>query len=378
MQDYYQNKSAKKQARIFALYLPQFHPIAENDTWWGKGFTEWTNVGKARKYFKNHYQPKVPADLGYYDLRIPEIRHMQAVMAEKNGIEGFIYWHYWFGNGKRILEKPFNDTLTDNSYNFPFALAWANESWKGLAHGVYNNKILISQSYPSIEDYVKHFYALLPAFKDRRYIKVNNKPIFMIYKPNEIPDVSVFINLWNKLASDNGLSGFYFIAHHTTKKEYWGKSYEKTLAKINEQGFDAINIMRLKGFLENRNRLTKAIVSAKRLFKKGPFVYSYKKAHLFFSDIIDTHPMVIPTIISGWDNTPRHSRGLILKDYTPTIFAKHVKCTINLVKDKPLEERLIILKSWNEWAEGNYMEPDIKWGNAFLEVLKKNAFCSIP
>ena len=364
----------KKRAQILALYLPQYHPVKENDIWWGKGFTEWTNVGKAKKYFKNHYQPRVPADLGYYDLRIPEIRKAQAKMARDNGIEGFIYWHYWFGNGKRILEKPFNDILNDHSYNFPFALAWANESWKGFPHGVNDNKILISQSYPSLEDHTKHFYELLPAFRDQRYIKINGKPLFMIYKPNDLPNTSTYIKLWNKLAKDNGLPGIYFIAHHTTKKEFFEESYEETFERIIGKGFNAVNFMRLKGFIENRNSIIKTIFSIRRSLKKGPFVYSYKKAYPFFYNTIDKNPKVIPTIICGWDNTPRYNRGLVLKDFTPQAFKKHVEITLNSVKNKPFNKRLIILKSWNEWAEGNYIEPDLKWGKAFLKILKRSLF----
>ena len=125
-----------KKVRVIAFYLPQYHPTLDNDTWWGKGFTEWTNVGKAKPLFRGHYQPKVPADLGYYDLRVPETRQAQADMAREYGIEGFCYWHYWFGNGKRLLERPFNEVLASGKPDFPFCLAWANESWKGFFHGV--------------------------------------------------------------------------------------------------------------------------------------------------------------------------------------------------------------------------------------------------
>ena len=168
-------------ARLLALYLPQFHPIPENDLWWGKGFTEWTNVGKARRYFRNHYQPRVPADLGYYDLRVAETRQAQADMAREYGVEGFVYWHYWFGNGKRLLERPFNEVLASGEPDFPFALAWANESWRGFAHGITNRNMLIEQLYGGVEDYTAHFRAVLPAFRDHRYITVDGKPLFMIY-----------------------------------------------------------------------------------------------------------------------------------------------------------------------------------------------------
>ena len=200
-------------ARVLAYYLPQFHPIPENDEWWGKGFTEWTNVGKAKPLFPGHYQPHVPADLGYYDLRVPETREAQAQLAREYGVEGFVYWHYWFGNGKRLLERPFNEVLASGKPDFPFALAWANETWKGFWFGADGSRnALIEQMYPGDDDYINHFYTVLPAFKDRRYITCEGKPIFIIYHPTQMPEMLHFISLWQDLAKQNGLKGIYFIA----------------------------------------------------------------------------------------------------------------------------------------------------------------------
>ncbi|MSL46583.1 lipopolysaccharide biosynthesis protein, partial [Escherichia coli] len=206
--------SFKVKARVIAFYLPQFHPTPENDKWWGKGFTEWTNVGKAKPLFKGHYQPRVPADLGYYDLRMPEIREAQAEMAREAGIEGFCYWHYWFGNGRQILESPFNEVLTSGKPDFPFCLGWANESWtnKSWEAGTHKVKetILLEQIYNKT-DHEKHFMALLSAFRDKRYITVDGKPLFLIFKPLNIPDVTSFITLWQNMAKENGLKGIYFV-----------------------------------------------------------------------------------------------------------------------------------------------------------------------
>jgi lipopolysaccharide biosynthesis protein len=196
--------------KVVAFYLPQFHPIPENDEWWGKGFTEWTNVGKAKPLFKGHYQPRVPADLGYYDLRMPEIREAQATMAKEAGIYGFCYWHYWFGDGKQLLERPFNEVLTSGKPDFPFCLGWANESWEEKswnANDAKTNRLLIEQKYPGKEDNDLHFFSLLNAFKDKRYIRVNGKPVFLIYKPEKYKDIHFFIEQWNHLARINGLEG---------------------------------------------------------------------------------------------------------------------------------------------------------------------------
>ena len=174
----------KTKARVIAFYLPQFHPIPENDKWWGKGFTEWTNVGKAKSFFKGHYQPRIPADLGYYDLRVSETRKAQADMAKEYGVEGFCYWHYWFGNGKRLLERPFEEVLKSSKPDFPFCLGWANESWKAKVwdfNSTKRDRTLIEQLYPGDQDYKDHFYELLDAFKDNRYMRKNNKPICGIY-----------------------------------------------------------------------------------------------------------------------------------------------------------------------------------------------------
>ena len=165
-------------ARAIAFYLPQYHPIKENDEYWGKGFTEWTNVVKSKPLFKEHQQPKLPADLGLYDLRVPEVRKQQADMARAYGIEAFCYWHYWFGNKKRVLERIFEEVLESGEPDFPFCLGWANESWSGKWHGM-DDDIMLEQSYPSTADMVDHFYTLLPAFRDKRYFTVDGKPLFL-------------------------------------------------------------------------------------------------------------------------------------------------------------------------------------------------------
>lgn len=348
--------------RIFAFYLPQFHPIPENDEWWGKGFTEWTNVGKAKKYFPGHYQPRVPADLGYYDLRVPEVREQQAALAKEAGIEGFCYWHYWFGNGKRLLERPFKEVLESGKPDFPFCLAWANESWKGLSHGLKNRETLIEQFYPGVDDYTNHFYEVLPAFLDKRYITIDNKPVFMIYKPlASIEEISIFIKTWRELALKNDLSGIYFIGQCSNDDDNFQKYLEMDL--------DAINTIRLNNFWIGENYLAKLVIRIIKKIFKLPLIVTYDKAQKYFlNSKIDSQDNVFATIISGWDHTPRSGKdGLVMTKFTPNIFSKHVKNVINISKSK--KRNIIFLKSWNEWAEGNYIEPDLRWGSNFLKVL---------
>ena len=226
----------QNKVRVIAFYLPQFHPTPENDKWWGKGFTEWTNVGKAKPLFKGHYQPKVPADLGYYDLRVPETRKAQADMAKEYGIEGFCYWHYWFGNGRRLLERPFNEVLNSGEPDFPFCLAWANHSWEDKQFSKDGgHKMLMEQLYPGDEDYIAHFNAVLPAFKDHRYIRVNGNPVFVIYSPMNVPDAAHFISLWQELAKPHGFQ-IHFVAHTSKPEEM--EQYKKW-------GFKATIMVRL-------------------------------------------------------------------------------------------------------------------------------------
>jgi len=349
-------------ARIIAFYLPQYHPIPENDAWWGKGFTEWTNVGKAKPLYRGHYQPRVPADLGYYDLRVPETRQAQADMARSYGVEGFMYWHYWFGGGKRLLERPFNEVLASGEPDFPFALAWANETWKGFAHGLTNRNTLIEQRYLGEQDYIDHFHAVLPAFRDRRYITVDGKPLFMVYKPLQHPDMQAFVELWQRLARENGLPGIYFVGQAEVGQEQ----------KILRLGMDAACIFRMMECVNRRPFLKKVVQRIKINLFKHPRVFRYAEAARWFVGPEDTRDDIIPTIYSGWDHTPRSGcEGTVFSHYTPDVFERHVKQVLRAVENKPASLKIVFVKSWNEWGEGNYMEPDRRYGLQFLERLKK-------
>ena len=202
-------------ARIIALYLPQFHPIPENDRWWGPGFTEWTNVAKSKPLFRGHVQPRIPADLGFYDLRLAETREQQAILAREAGIEGFCYYHYWFGGGRQLLERPFNEVVASGKPDFPFCICWANHTWSNKTwnrkSAMQQDTVLMEQTYPGTEDDIAHFKSLLPAFRDSRYMTVDGKLIFVIYDPLKFINIERFIETWRKLAEKNGLPGFHFV-----------------------------------------------------------------------------------------------------------------------------------------------------------------------
>ena len=355
-------------AHVIAFYLPQFHPTPDNDKWWGKGFTEWTNVGKARPLFPGHYQPRIPADLGYYDLRLPIVREEQVDLARRSGIEAFCYYHYWFGEGKQELDYPFKEVLKLGKPDFPFCLCWANKSWHAKfwnKNGGCTKKMLIEQRYLGIEDYKLHFYSLLSAFKDCRYYKIDDRPVFMIYRPLEFPDVVNFITVWRKLAKENSMRDFYFMAQTTMRAD---------IDKILSLGFDAVNYVGLWEW-KTENRILNKI---KRRFYSDilhmPYIHKYsdmvKKLSMINREYEDSK--VFPTIIPNWDHTPRSGRGgYILHGSTPQLFSNHVKSIFDNIKVKPVEKRYVFLKSWNEWGEGNYMEPDLKFGDNYINVLSK-------
>lgn len=356
-----------KKARVIAFYLPQFHPVPENDLWWGKGFTEWTNVGKAKPLFFNHYQPRVPADLGYYDLRVAETRKAQAEMAREYGVEGFCYWHYWFGNGKRLLERPFNEVLESGEPDFPFCLAWANESWRGFHHGLKRREVLIEQLYPSKQDYIDHFYEVLPALKDTRYITVHSKPLFLIFHPEQLPDASGFIALWQELAVENGLKGIYFV----------GQTYDgDQVGDILSMGFDAANVVRMYDYKKRENQLFYLCRKMRSLLLGSPRIVPYKEVVKSLVGEEEKRDNVYPTIIPNWDHTPRTGRkGLVFHGSTPELFAHHLKDIGKAIEQKPQEDSIVFIKSWNEWAEGNYMEPDLRYGTSYLQKLKELVLC---
>ncbi len=339
-------------ARAIALYLPQFHPVPENDAWWGPGFTEWTNVARARPLFRGHVQPHLPADLGFYDLRLEESRAAQAELAQRYGIEAFCYWHYWFGNGRTILGRPFAEVLASDSADMKLCVAWANESWTGIWHGN-PGRILAEQTYPGEQDDRAHFAALLPAFTDDRYVRVNGRPVFHVYKPWDLPDPKRFVDFWQGMARGAGLGGLYLVAAH-----YPG---------FDSDGFDAAFLPRVPIVNPRRRRLVRAL---RHRVLGHPRVFPYPDAPVEWPHPSVASGTIQPCVVPNWDNSPRSGRNAwVLTDATPEKFRVHVRHAVTVLGDRPNEERLLWIKSWNEWAEGNYLEPDLEYGHARLQVL---------
>ncbi len=357
-------------ARLIAFYLPQFHPIPENDEWWGKGFTEWTNVAKAKPLFPGHHQPNLPADLGFYDLRVPETRIAQADLARQHGIEGFCYWHYWFG-GRRILQRPFEEVLESGEPNFPFCLAWAVPSWTGVWYGE-QERILIEQTSSNREDYERHFAAVLPALRDRRYICVDGKPLFLIFFPEEIPNLRAFTEVWRDLANSVGLKGLYLLATDTPSFDYASYGFDGLVPEHPNSILTALNMRPAPKTTLMRRAINRVLKYVKNGQHPGPTIVPYSEAiKLAFRLFNRADPNLYPCVLPSWDNTPRSgANGLVLQGSSPELFRAHLREAITLVAERRPEHRLVFLKAWNEWAEGNYMEPDQRFGHDYLEVVK--------
>jgi Glycosyltransferase WbsX len=352
---------AEARVRAVSFYLPQFHPIPENDEWWGPGFTEWTNTARARPLFPGHRQPHLPADLGFYDLRLPEAREAQSRLAKEHGIEAFCYWHYWFGAGERILERPFTEVLESGSPDISFCLAWANQTWTGIWHAA-ADKILREQRYLGHEDDQAHFDTVVAAFRDPRYLRVDGRPVFYVFRPEQLPDPAAFVDRWQLMATTAGLPGLFLVAEMS---DLLGRGAKYDSGKAD--GFDASVYVRIPARQQRRDVLRMKIL--RKL--GGPETYPYTaEASQYELARRDRH--VIPCVYPNWDNSPRSGkRGLALTGSTPQAFAAGLRNAVDTIADRPLDERLVWIKSWNEWAEGNYLEPDLTYGRGWLQAAKQ-------
>jgi lipopolysaccharide biosynthesis protein len=356
--------------RLLAFYLPQFHPIPENDRWWGRGFTEWTTVAKARPLFAGHPQPHLPSELGFYDLRVPEVRETQAELARAYGISGFCYYHYWFG-GRRLLNRPFDEVLASGRPDFPFCLCWANENWTRRWDGA-DHEVLMPQQH-SVADDRAHIEHLLPAFEDRRYVHVDGKPLFLVYRTELLPDPTRTAAIWRERAISAGIGDLYLARVESFVPNVDPKSI----------GFDAAiefapdwHVLPAARFHRERWAFPAKILH--RLSRLGLIPDAYLSHRIYPYNLLARAMLEKPPVhyrrfrcaTPQWDNSPRRPNGsVIFRDATPAIYERWLRALVQATRDAfQGDERLVFVNAWNEWAEGNHLEPDHLWGRAYLEA----------
>ena len=344
----------QERVRAIAFYLPQFHPIPENDAWWGEGFTEWTNVRRAKPLFPGHRQPREPGDLGYYDLRRSEAREAQADLAARYGLAGFCYYYYWF-NGKRLLERPLQEVLAQKRPNFPFCVCWANENWTRRWDGL-EKEVLIGQQH-SAEDDRAFIESLLPVFEDGRYIRVNGRPLLLLYRPQLLPDVAQTVDIWRRVVRAAGLGELYLATVHSIDTD-WSVDPRKW-------GFDAAVEFPPHGL---------AVAAAPPAgLDQGSFHGHYfdypRSADAFRTRPLPPYPL-FRTAMPSWDNSPRRrERADIFLNGTPEAYGRWLQGIVQQTRQLRFgDERLVFINAWNEWAEGNYLEPDQDRGYTYLEA----------
>lgn len=344
--------------KFIAFYLPQFHAIPENDMWWGKGFTEWERLKTAKPLFDGHYQPRVPYK--YYDLSDIEEMVNQAELAKRFNVHGFCYYHYWF-NGKLLLERPLENMLQDKKVDIPFCLAWANEPWTRAWEGR-SKVLLMPQSYGTEEDWKKHIEYLLPFFKDDRYIYVAGKPLFLIYRTELFGRFDEMIVFWNKFLKENGIEGIYLAEMLT--------GYQSSASCTNSEAVVEFEPMLTSGLTNSGFIKVRNIIRRKFswIFRKKYRVKSYDSIweHILGRERTYEGKTIYFGAFTGWDNTPRFKdRSLIFKNSTPTKFNDFL-----LRQAQKSNSEYIFINAWNEWAEGAYLEPDLKNGYSYLEAVR--------
>lgn len=363
--------------KTIAFYLPQYHPIPENNEWWGKGFTDWVNVAAARPLYKGHHQPQIPADLGFYDLRLEETRVAQAELATKFGVGGFCYYHYWF-NGKILLGRPFEEVLTSGRPDFPFCLCWANENWTRRWDGK-ERSMLMTQDYDTYSPEA-HMEWLTQPFADARYIRVDNRPLFLVYNPSHIPNLEAVVKRWKESAVVNGVAEPYLCAV---------SSFQNTLSPTNAQavGFDAqvefypshqmrglpsVKSLSLYGLPTVWNRVLD------RLGFRSPALRAATHTEFSYSKMVDnilSQPeptwMNFPCVIPSWDNSARRRSGAtVIQNDDPELYRHWLSTALQKVSNRPDDQQIVFINAWNEWGEGCHLEPDLRNGHRLLEATK--------
>lgn len=344
--------------KIMAFYLPQYHAIPENDEWWGKGFTEWTNVKKAVPLYKNHNQPRIPLNDNYYDLLDPKTFEWQVNLANEYRIDGFCFYHYWF-NGKLLLEKPLEMYLNRSELNLSYCFSWANEPWARTWDGL-NKSVLMPQEYAGMEDIINHFNYMLPFFRDTRYIKIDNKPVFVLYRTNSITYIDEMIEVWNKKAVENGFDGIYFV--ETLSPFQKNKMKLNTNASVYfEPGFSSASMNIWYKVLQKLKKYAKCV------FIRGLSDYRDVWKHIFKFEKINELKWACAFV--DWDNTARKGKkGSAYSNVSPLLFEKYFsRLYSDCVKNK---SPYVFINAWNEWGEGTYLEPDTKNEYAYLQAIK--------
>jgi len=347
-------QGAMSDVRAIAFYLPQYHPIPENDAWWGEGFTEWTNVRRARPNFRGHAQPRAPGELGWYDLRDASVRAAQAALAKAHGVHGFCYYHYWF-NGRRLLEQPLDAMLASGAPDFPFCVCWANENWTRRWDGL-EHEVLLAQRY-SIDDSANLFRSLLPLFQDPRYIRINGRPLLLVYKAQLVPDLAATAARWREMAAKSDVGNPFLVACETTN-----------LPPPATFGFDA-----LVEFPPHRHQAVRlnAMIPGLRKDFTG-IVTSYRAQVAQSLRRAPGNEPIFRCVMPAWDNTPRRLEcATTFVGSSPEIFGWWVEQTAAETRARFRgEERLLFVNAWNEWGEGCYLEPDIRYGRQYLEAFR--------
>lgn len=348
--------------KLIAFYLPQYHEIPENNDAWGKGFTEWTNVNKAGQLFYGHNQPRIPLHNNYYNLLEERVMKWQMKLAKKAGIYGFCFYHYWF-DGRMVLEKPIEMLLENKKLDFNYCISWANESWTKTWHGAGGDReILIPQTYGGIKEWEKHYKYFRKFFRDRRYIKEKNSPVLLIYRLRNIPNFNDMICYWNKCAKEDGFSGIFIISMNSWREQASKSKWVNGTVDF-EPNKTRAEIMHTVTWMEPKNkksflwnRLAIPTIHYKELNKK--MLKAPHKKNQFRTIFID------------FDDSPRRGeRAIITKGSTPYLFGKYLKKTVSQSKLEGNE--YLFINAWNEWGEGNYLEPDVRWRYEYLKQVKQ-------
>jgi lipopolysaccharide biosynthesis protein len=349
--------------RLIAFYLTQFHPVPENDAWWGKGFTEWTNVTKAKPLFDGHEQPHLPTDLGFYDLRVRATRHEQIRMAKQYGIDGFCYHYYWF-SGTRLLNQPLDDMLADPDSDMPFCLCWANENWTRRWDAA-EHEVLIAQRYLPQDD-INFIKGLIPVFSDSRYIRVDGAPFLIVYRPQHLPDAKKTVAIWRDYCRSVGIGEIHVCAALTHGNEDYAQFGFDSGVEFPPHNLGCPNVADQISFYE-------------------PFrgyVVDYQAIAESYLERKYAHRNVFRSVFPSWDNTPRTgNRGVIVLGGTPANYEFWLAESMRKARqDFPNQDRLVFVNAWNEWAEGCHLEPDRKHGHGFLEgtLRARNGLSTLP